>query len=162
VSVKHGRITVGAGAVLVGILYAVFAFRYEMGTLERPGPGLLPRAVAVAIVLMGVVTVLEAVGGRSASVDEDVPEGTGRLLPFVGLLVGYVVVFFFFGFLGASLVALPILTRLLQEEANWPRALIVGVVTAFAVYGLFTKVFEVQLPEFERPLAMTQPGTADG
>jgi hypothetical protein len=129
-----------------------------------PGPWLLPRLLAVTLVLGGVLLVVTtrqrkdpAADTKSAKADgpastseptASVPMDEDRWSGWKWQLLGgsalYVIALPWAGFMAASVVFILLLLRRL--EVNWWRALVAAVVLAVVAQGIFGWLFKVPLP----------------
>jgi hypothetical protein len=134
-----------AGAVVtiaVGVLGAVLALGYGLGSLDRPGPGLWPFAISVVITVLGLALL---VGGRQATDTERFSRSSlipaGGIATFIGLGALMPVI----GFEIPSLLLCAIWLRLLGGE-SWRSTVLVSVGTVAAFYALFIYGLRVPLP----------------
>lgn len=134
-----------AGAVVtiaVGVLGAVLALGYGLGSLDRPGPGLWPFAISVVITVLG-LTLL--VGGRQGTDTERFSRSS--LIPAAGIatFIGLGALMPVIGFEIPSLLLCAIWLRLLGGE-SWRSTVLVSVGTVAAFYALFIYGLRVPLP----------------
>lgn len=124
----------------IGLGFAVGAVPYNFGQSARPGPGFFPLLLGVLLAVLGLVVLLQSLGGRGTGQGD--PIGPFAWKPLL-LVLGSVVLF------GLTLprlglvVSVPILIVLssLASEFKWSSAVIACIVlTAFSwlafVYGL--------------------------
>lgn len=126
----------------VGVLGAVLAYGYGLGSLRRPGPGLWPLAVSVVIVLL---SLLLLVISRGFTDSERFTRAS--ILPLVGLAT-FVVLGFSIPVIGFEIPALAVCIvwlRFLGGE-SWRSTIVVSVCTVAAFYTLFLYGLRIPLP----------------
>lgn len=126
----------------VGVLGAVLAYGYGLGSLRRPGPGLWPFLVSTLIIVLSVVLL---VIGRKLTDSEKFSRSS--VLPLVGL--GTCVAFAFLlpviGFEIPALLLCAVWLRFLGGE-SWRSTVVVSVGTVAAFYALFLYGLGIPLP----------------
>ena len=129
-------------ALVIGVLGAVLAYGYGLGTLRRPGAGLWPFAISVVIIALSLLLILT---GRQLQDAEKFTRSS--LLVLVGLLtfVGLGVLLPVIGFEIPSLLLCMVWLRLLGGE-SWRSTLVVSVGTVAAFYLLFLYALRIPLP----------------
>src|SRR5688500_11659447 len=117
----------------VGLLGAVLAHGYGLGSLRRPGPGLWPLIVSTVIIALSVVLL---VIGRQLTDSEKFSRSS--ILPLVGLVtfVGFGFLLPVIGFEIPALLLSIVWLRFLGGE-TWRSTIAVSVVTVAAFYALF-------------------------
>lgn len=122
------------------------------GGAPAVGPGTLPTALSVLLIVSGVA--LAILGLRNApatgtAAEQILPQEPAvplrKLLVVIGLLVGYAVIFIPLGYMLSTAVYLGLMVTLI-DRAAWKRNLIFAVVFAVVVYYGFTELLSVQLP----------------
>lgn len=122
-------------------------------TQHDPGPWMLPRLLALVLLVGGAIQMLLEVRAKSPKVDsaikpeESVPENRINKWQLPLLVAGmalYVAALPWIGFVVATTVFGSLLMIALQVV--WWRALLAGVILAIAGYGLFAVLFKVPLP----------------
>jgi putative tricarboxylic transport membrane protein len=135
--------TVGAlVGIAVGVGGAVLAYRYGLGSLREPGPGLWPFVVSVLIAALSVILL---VVGRGLTDSEAFTRSS--VLPVIGA-----VTFVAFGLLmpltGFEIPALALCVtwlRFLGGE-SWRNTIVISVLTTAAFYFLFLYGLRIPLP----------------
>lgn len=134
---------VAAVAVLVlGLVAAVLAHGYGLGSLRRPGPGLWPFAVSVLIVVLAVV--LLAVG-RGFDDTERFTRTSLLVLVGAATFVGLGVLMPLIGFEVPSVLLAIVWLRFLGGE-SWRSTIVISVCTTAAFYVLFLYALSIPLP----------------
>lgn len=137
---------INLGWLLLGVAVCAYALQLGLFGDFGPGSGLFPMLAGIAIALAG-MGLLFARGQR-------VPEGSvfwqdagaaQRVLPLVGLLVGFLVALPWLGFVLCGLIATPLMLRTV-ERVPWWFALAVGWSATLAIWVLFALVLRTQLP----------------
>ena len=126
----------------VGILGAVLAHGYGLGSLRRPGPGLWPMACATLVIAVSLVLLLISRGWTDSErfTRSSILPAVG-LATFVGLGLLIPVIGFEIPALGLCIVWL----RFLGGE-SWRSTLVVSVGTVAAFYALFLHALRIPLP----------------
>ena len=145
--------------LLVGIFYYVSSLEYylyvQVGGVEKPGPGLVPRGLAVAIILCSLVILAASlVRGRIraepgfTAIFEDLGLARRNLVSTALLLLSivfYLLVVDLAGFLATSIVVLVFMLRALGEK-RWWFSVSLGAGSGFLTYWLFWTLMRVPLP----------------
>ena len=126
----------------VGVLGAVLAHGYGLGSLRRPGPGLWPMACATLVIALSLVLLLISRGWTDSErfTRSSILPAVG-LATFVGLGLLIPVIGFEIPALGLCIVWL----RFLGGE-SWRSTLVVSVGTVAAFYALFLHALRIPLP----------------
>jgi hypothetical protein len=135
--------TVGAlVGIAIGVVGAVLAYGYGMGTLSNPGPGLWPLIVSVVIASLSAVLL---VTGRGLTDSEAFTRSS--LLPAVGIVtfVAFGILMPLTGFEIPALVLCVIWLRFLGGE-TWRNTAVISVVTVAVFYFLFLYALRIPLP----------------
>jgi len=129
-------------ALAVGVLGAVLAHGYGLGTLRRPGAGLWPFVVSLLIVVLSVGLLL---GGRRLTDSEKFTRAS--ILPVAGIVtfIGLGALMPVIGFEIPSLVLCVVWLRFLGGE-SWRSTVVVSVLTVAAFYFLFLYGLRIPLP----------------
>ncbi len=131
-----------AGSAL--FLYASWGL--SVGTMQRPGAGLMPRLVALGLLASAALALLERV--RPGAELDPLPERDGARRQGLVLLVlaGYAVAIPLVGFLVSSAVAMSVIAWSLNDSRNVKRALVIGVTLAVVIDLVFRLLLDVSLP----------------
>jgi hypothetical protein len=134
---------VAAGmALVVGIIGALLAHSYGLGTLRQPGPGLWPFVLSSVICTLSVALL---VVGRG--LDDSEAFARASLLPAIGIFT-FVAMAFLMPVVGFEIPAVAVCVvwmRFLGGE-SWRSTLIISVLTTVAFYLLFIQGLRVSLP----------------
>ena len=126
----------------VGILGAVLAYGYGLGSLQRPGPGLWPLVCSVIIVVLSVVLLLISRGWTDSE-----RFTRSSVLPGVALVTLIVLGFLIpvIGFEIPALLLCIVWLRFLGGE-SWRSTIVVAIGTVAAFYALFLYGLRIPLP----------------
>ena len=126
----------------VGVLGAVLAYGYGLGSLRRPGPGLWPMACSLVIVVLSVVLLVIS---RRWTDSERFTRSS--VLPGVALVTLVVLGFLIpvIGFEIPSLLLCVVWLRFLGGE-SWRSTVVVSLGTVAAFYALFLYGLRIPLP----------------
>jgi hypothetical protein len=134
---------VAAGvALVVGIIGALLAHSYGLGTLRQPGPGLWP--FVLSLVIAALAAALLVVG---RGLDDSEAFTRASLLPVIGVFT-FVAMAFLMPAVGFEIPAMALCVvwmRFLGGE-SWRSTLIISALTTVAFYLLFIHGLRVPLP----------------
>ena len=129
-------------SLAVGLVGAVLAQGYGLGSLSRPGPGLWPMVVSVVIVVLSLALLLVGRG-----LDDSEQFSRASVLPLVGVAT-FIALAFLIPTLGFELPALGLCVvwlRFLGGE-SWRSTIVVSLGTVAAFYALFLYGLRIPLP----------------
>src|SRR4051812_9796566 len=88
---RLARTASGVLGVLVSTAYTFEAFRIPLGRTAEPGPGMFPRVVGIAGIVISLIVILEALLTDPVSGAVELPEGAQRRLVvlFAASTVGF-------------------------------------------------------------------------
>jgi len=141
-----------------GLLAVFEARKLTLGTLGRPGPGLFPFALGVALCAVAVALVVrawrlaEGAAAGTAPADRPHPAVRARWPKVTYTLLAMLLYAFLFevlGFPAATALLMLFLLRVIEPQ-RWSVALGVAVATALGAFGLF-KWLGVRLPPGQLP-----------
>jgi hypothetical protein len=140
----------GGLMVLIGLVMALKGPGYRLGTLMHMGPGFMPTALGVILVLLGLVIAAAAIATPDGGDERILPEhpewlGWGCILagPLLFIICGS------YGGLVPATFACVFVSALGDRTSTWIGALgLATVVTAFGV-TLFSYVLKVPMPILE-------------
>ena len=142
----------GGLMVLFGLFAAVNGPNYRLGTLMHMGPGFLPTALGVVLVLLGIAIAAAAFKpAEGASTDDEsiLPEHPQWWAWFCILMSPVLFIFFgrYFG-MAPGTFACVFIAALGDRNATWRGTIVLStVVTVFGV-GLFSYFLQVPMPIF--------------
>ncbi|PJK23228.1 tripartite tricarboxylate transporter TctB family protein [Mycolicibacterium goodii] len=128
--------------IIIGIVGALLAHGYGLGTLHQPGPGLWPFVVSV---LVSVLSALLLLLGRRLTDAEAFTRSSVLAAAGAVTFVGFGLLMPLIGFEIPALVLCVIWLRFLGGE-GWRSTAIVSVVTTTAFYFLFLYGLRIPLP----------------
>ena len=142
----------GGLMILFGLFIALKGSTYRAGTLMHMGPGFLPTALGVILVLLGIAIAAAAIAPVAASAEDDqriLPENPQWWAWFCILISPVCFIFFgrYFGMAPATFSCI-FIAALGDKSATWKSsAILSAVVTVFGV-GLFSYFLQVPMPIF--------------
>lgn len=160
VAALYRRCLSSAILLLMGGGYLWYGLRYPLETLENPGPGVFPLAVGVLLVALSALQLVQAgtqlfrVGstgttpGGPCARPADPPNGapaTRAPWCMVGVLVLYLLLVRWIGFLACTFVLVIVCGRLMGTR-SWVRAVSLAGGVIVACYFLFSVWLKVPLP----------------
>ena len=143
----------GGLMVLFGLIAAVNGPSYRVGTLMHMGPGFMPTALGIILILLGI-----AIAGTALAGSSDVEDGEENILPphpqwfaWLCILAGPFL-FIIFGSIGGMVpatFACVFVSALGDRASTWKSSLVLAAcITAFGVV-LFHYLLQVPMPVLE-------------
>ena len=134
----------GVMFIAVGLFFALFALKYDMGTAQRMGPAYFPTVLGIILVILGII--ISATGLTRAD-----PDGKVGKFHFaeMGWVLGSVVAF---GLLlvpaGAmiAIFALVAISSMGSHEFRWKEVIALGIAMAIVTYVVFIWGLGVTIP----------------
>jgi hypothetical protein len=143
------RDAAGAGALaLVAIFALIQSLRLDVGAVTRPGPGLFPLLLSVALLVTAIWLQIAAVRRRARAPEpggDDAPRSIRSLLAALGAFAVYVVVFEPLGFVISTLAWLIFLFAVVARY-SWPVSIGAGLVITVVARVVFDTWLQVRLP----------------
>lgn len=140
--------------VLMGVAFVAQAWRYGLGTLAFPGPGMVPCMLGIMLLALEAVDLGISLSRRGP--DPTRPTGGQRALALEAIIRDRRTIFAMLtagGFLLTYLVGLPAaigayaaLSSRLLGFRPWGKNIVFGICLGVLMYYLFEVVFEVALP----------------
>jgi len=136
--------------LICGLGYFFAATQYSIGKLDSPGPGLMPRLLGVAFVLLSASLLLTNWLGRKPGPS---PPASHREQGFklktplqvTGMLILYVAALQFLGFALSTFLAILFTSRFMGLE-GWGKPAILSLGTVALAHLLFVWLLDVPLP----------------
>ena len=136
----------GAISIVLGVLVAIATIQMPASGMRNDvGPKVFPAICAAGLILCGIGVMLKKNGKQSRGYTK---RELGRLALISLVVLVYVILMDFVGFLIPTALVLYILSTMFAEKLSiprWKRALFSVVVTA-AIYLMFVKLMALQLP----------------
>jgi hypothetical protein len=147
---KHRDVASGLFWLVFGLGLSIWTLTsYEIGRLTQPGPGYLPLALGIILILLSLILLVgqkkKSPGARQAVLPAARSGGWKKVVYTVLVLtiagffferVGYLLTFFF----------LIVLLMKGAERQSWKRIFLTALLTTVGVYVVFVLLLEVQLP----------------
>ena len=143
-SFKDRDIISGTLLLFFALLGYFFAYQIENLAVDRMSAAFFPNFIFSIMLLCGLILIRQGVQR-----EEKIPFpkfNFPQLLPVIGLLVAYVLIMEYLGFIIATVIFLTCSIYLFGERRKMILAG-VPIVTALAVYYLFSMAFKIILPE---------------
>ena len=130
--------------VAVGIVVAYVSWGYGFGSLSRPGPGLYPFFIGLAIAAFAFLTLIAHVrSGAHAAVLDTTNRKTFVLMTATFCL--WIVAMPLLGYVAVTLIATYAFCKAMRLE-GWRKPLAVSAGTALSIYVLFDYWLYIDLP----------------
>jgi len=147
--VKIGELLSSLLLILVGTFFCYSSLHIGIGSINAPGPGLIPFGTGGLLILFSMGTIVEVLLAKRAEADGSNPlfKG-GRLGVILAVLVAlfaYALVLHFLGFLLATFLVLTLLFRI-PEQQGWKGAIGIAALTTACTYALFGYALQCSLP----------------
>jgi putative tricarboxylic transport membrane protein len=148
---KRDNLIDGLVLFLFGLLTSVFSLKMPVGNFRAAGSGLFPLCLGLLLMGLSLLFILITLGGKTKPAETPVgtvekSESSGRILPFLGLLV---LITQFFNTLGYPLASFLLMVGLLWilGTRQWIVNLLLSLVTAIGSYFLFVHWLKIPLPK---------------
>lgn len=129
------------GLLVAGITAWIAWSTYELGTLDRPGPGLFPLMVAALMAIASVIALIEA---RGATFGFE-PIAWRRFGIAGAVILGGACLLPLFGFLPVALVGTTALAILIEGKFHWKIPVTMTLMT-FGIWFVFEHLLGIGLP----------------
>jgi putative tricarboxylic transport membrane protein len=163
---KYMDIYSGLFLLVVSVLMFVATFSFEALTTTRVGPDFMPKIIAGLIAVFSILIVvsgfnkLKAIKNVDASTDVvidknaenfDMEEEKASYTPVLmtlGIMVGYILLMPYIGFLIMTALYLFVQMMILSHKTNRKNGLfiIISVISSVTIYYVFKSIFYVMLP----------------
>ncbi len=133
----------------VGLFFALYARRVEIGTWTEPGPGFLPFWAGLTLLAMGLLLLFKSYrqpAGAPASSFFPQPDSWKRVSATFLSLIAYNLLLTTLGFTITTFLLLAFLIRFIFPQ-TWTRTLTVSVLGSIFARLLFINFLETQLPK---------------
>ena len=130
--------------VLLGIVIVIVSFGYGFGSLRRPGPGLYPFFIGVAVLVLSLFVTISELRSKT---DPHLMDREG-IKTFVLMTVTFclwIVAMPLLGYVIVTLLATCAFCKIMKLEGWW-KPLAVSAGTAFFIYLLFDYLLYIDLP----------------
>jgi putative tricarboxylic transport membrane protein len=145
---SHNRIA-AIFFLLVGIFFALYARKVEIGTWTEPGPGFLPFWAGLTLTAMSIVLLLGSYARKAwAARPSFFPQSDSwkRVLATFLSLIVYSLLLTTLGFTVTTFLFLLFLVKFIFPQ-TWTRTLLVSVLGSIFARLLFVNFLETQLPK---------------
>jgi putative tricarboxylic transport membrane protein len=140
---SHGDTAAGAVLAGLGLWWLSMSWKLGMGSVQEPGPGFFPAAIAVALFLGGLGCVVRAL--RQHDTAEPVAWMESSAAKAAGLIVFLCVALAALGFVPASLLFLFAMLYFLGDVGMVKSCAMSAAIT-FVAWLVFERALSVQLP----------------
>jgi len=133
----------------VGVLFFVWSTRYPRGSLRQPGPGFIPAALGILLVLLSLMLLGRAVK-TFAIAQRQPPSSPFRNWRKVAFTVAILLIgLFVFETMGHLLTFFLLIVFLMRgtERESWKKILLVAFCSAMGVYLVFVLLLKQPLPQ---------------
>jgi drug/metabolite transporter (DMT)-like permease len=128
-----------------GVVFAVGATNYSMGSSARPGPGYFPLILSAVMAILGAIVLFESL---TIETPEGDPVGAFAWKPLIVIVAAIAVFGFTLPLLGMML-AVPILifiTSLAGDEFHWKGVLINAIILTIGAWAIFVYGLKLTIP----------------
>lgn len=145
---KYTELISGIIWLVFGILISVWSTSYKIGSLTRPGPGFLPLALGLLLILLSLILLRQTQKASTITqrIASSSPPGRWKKVAFTGLIL--LLVPFLFETMGYLLTIFLLIVFLMlgAELKSWKKTLFVAFFSALGVYLVFVLLLKQQLP----------------
>lgn len=145
VSPRWGEAAVGLSLVGVSLYVGATALNLPLGSLNQPGPGLFPLAIAVFLGVVAAGLVVQALRPAQDPAQDRVDLGGVNVVAVAVALAGLLAAWKTAGFLVGTVAFLTLLFRVLAR-LPWVAAVALGVGAGGGLWACFTYLLGVRLP----------------
>jgi putative tricarboxylic transport membrane protein len=133
--------------IIMGVLFSAGSLRLGIGTVNAPGPGLIPLGAGVLLILFSLATIVEARLGKRAEEKDSLFKGKrwGIALSVLIALFAFAFLLDILGFIITTFLTLTVLFKI-SEEQKWKIALGVSGLTTASAYFLFDYLLKCSFP----------------
>lgn len=146
---KTGELVSSLLLIFVGAFFCRSSLHIGMGSINAPGPGLIPFGTGGLLILFSAGTIAEALFTKRIGVQGSNPLFKGRrlgvILAVLASLFAYALVLNYLGFLLATFLVLTLLFKI-PEHQSWKGALGIAALTTACTYALFARALQCALP----------------
>ena len=142
---------VSISLLIFAAIYLVASLSLPLGRAAKPGPGLIPVCIGIAITFFSLLHVIEVIyseKGHSAEKREGALQRRD-VLRLAGLIFSFVIYIFLFQILGYILSTIILVGATLHLLAmhGWARITLISIVTSAGSYYIFSKILGIPLPQ---------------
>ena len=146
---KHSDTISGLFWLFIGLGLSVWSLTYETGRLTQPGPGYLPLALGIILILLSLILLVgqrKRASGKKKTVFSS-PDGRGWKKVVYTVLILAVAAFFFekVGYLITFFVLIVLLMKGVGSQ-SWKRILLTAILATLGVYIVFVLLLDQPLP----------------
>ena len=146
---KYPDLISGLFWLLIGLLLAFWSLTYQIGSLTQPGPGYLPLALGILLVLLSMILLvgLRRKGLHSKrAISFSSSTGGWKKVVYTVVILGLAA--FFFETLGYLLTFFLLIALLMKGtvHSSWKKILLTAFLTTMGVYIVFILLLEQPLP----------------
>ncbi len=147
---KHRDTASGVFWLVIGLGLSIWTLTsYEIGSLTQPGPGYLPLALGIILILLSLILLvgqMKKTPGAGQAVLPAVHAGGWKKVVYTVLVL--IVAAFFFEQVGYLLTFFFLMVLLMKagERQSWKRILLTALLTTMCVYLVFVLLLQEQLP----------------
>jgi len=133
-------------------VYLAIALSVPLGTVGRPGPGLVPAGIGICLTflcLLQVIQVFFFAQNGSSALGESEPVQRPDVLRVVGIISFLTLYLIFFSFLGYTLSTVILMAAVLRllGVPGWMRVLLISVLISVCSFYVFDRFLDVPLPK---------------
>lgn len=118
--------------IVVGLFAAIYAQRYELGSLQRMGPGYFPVALGVILAILGVFVLIPALFREGTSIKV---QWKSLVWVIIGLLI-FAILLNVLGLIITSILA--VIASAMPSDLNWRSKIVLGIAISVITYLIFS------------------------
>jgi putative tricarboxylic transport membrane protein len=148
-SKRKGRLVVGGLGLALGLWYTWYAWaNVPLGTQERPGAGVFPLVVGTGMIVVSILTLIEAALTDRVSGEVALPKGV-RLRPVLLLSASLVLFVALYQPLGQYIASVLFMIASLSilGTRSLPRNIVYGTAIGIGISAFFMELLGVRLPD---------------
>lgn len=145
---QKGELIIGMVWMGFGIFTAIGGYVLKLGSLNKPGPGMLPFVGGIILLLCSVPILIGSVKTtRTERANDDIWQGVNlaKIGVVVGSVLGYSLILEKIGFVLTTFIVFIFIFKT-ADSRKWRTILILSFLSTFVSYLIFHILLQVQLP----------------
>jgi len=147
--IKNPDLVSGIFWGILGLLFSIWSFTYQLWSLNQPGPGLFPLLLGILLIFLSFLLLLGQVKKHLPNKEKTLPfsmlGGWKKVVYTIIVLLFAIFLFEKIGYL-LTFFLLMISLRLGEKLQSWKVTLLVALFSALGVYLIFVLLLKQELP----------------
>jgi putative tricarboxylic transport membrane protein len=147
--IKNPDLVSGIFWGILGLLFSIWSFTYQLWSLNQPGPGLFPLLLGILLIFLSFLLLLSQVKkhlpNKEKTLPFSMPGGWKKVVYTIIVLLFAIFLFEKIGYL-LTFFLLMISLGLGEKLQSWKVTLLVALFSALGVYLIFVLLLKQELP----------------